>query len=53
MRAAGAPAWIARVCSEMSAAEAVAGLSGRAATTELERAAADEADARRGARGDD
>ena len=45
MRAAGAPSWIARVCSEMSAAEAVAGLSGRAATTELERAAADEADA--------
>ena len=45
MRAAGAPAWIARVCSEMSAAEAVAGLSGRAATAELERAAADEADA--------
>ena len=47
MRAAGAPAWIARVCSEMSAAEAVAGLSGPASTAdpELERAAADEADA--------
>ena len=61
MRAAGATAWIARVCSEMSAAEAVAGTdvygrngrNGRGngrdgrdrATTELQRAAADEADA--------
>jgi len=61
MRAAGATAWISRVCSEMSAAEAVAGTdvygrngrddgrNGRdgrdGATTELQRAAADEADA--------
>ena len=48
MRAAGAPAWIARVCSGCPPPNAVAGLSGLSAGAgrpELERAAADEADA--------